>query len=148
MAVREPKDLLTMLADRGEEAIQRLSDAPGADRLLGAAQALRDRMDEMQKRMRGLDELTKRVDALERRVDQLSTGSSRSSGLSPPKGASRAPRAGTRPSGARRRARTSSCSASPTASAPAGSREGRSSASVRSRRTRRWGTSAIPGPSG
>ena len=37
MAVREPKDLLSMLADRGEEAIQRLSDAPGADRVLGAA---------------------------------------------------------------------------------------------------------------
>ena len=75
MAVREPKDLLTMLADRGEEAIQRLSDAPGADRVLGAAQALRDRLDEMQKRLRGLDELTRRVEALERRVDQLSGGS-------------------------------------------------------------------------
>ena len=64
MAAREPKDLLTMLADRGEEAIQRLSDAPGADRLLGAAQALRDRMDEMQKRLRGIDALEKRVEAL------------------------------------------------------------------------------------
>src|ERR671933_323672 len=61
MAAREPRDLLTMLADRGEEAIQRLSDAPGADRLLGAAQALRDRMDEMQKRVRGIDALEKRV---------------------------------------------------------------------------------------
>ena len=75
MAVREPKDLLTMLADRGEEAIQRLSDAPGADRLLGAAQALRDRMDEMQKRIRGLDALEKRVDALEKKVEALSAPS-------------------------------------------------------------------------
>src|ERR671937_618600 len=72
MAVREPKDLLTMLADRGEEAIQRLSDAPGADRLLSAAQALRDRMDEMQKRVRGIDALEKRVASLEKRVDALS----------------------------------------------------------------------------
>ena len=72
MAVREPKDLLTMLADRGEEAIQRLSDAPGADRLLGAAQALRDRMDEMQKRLRGIDAIEKRVAELEKRVDALS----------------------------------------------------------------------------
>ena len=71
MAVREPKDLLTMLADRGEEAIQRLSDAPGADRLLGAAQALRDRMDEMQKRLRGLDALEKQIKSIERRVDKL-----------------------------------------------------------------------------
>src|SRR5919198_214315 len=75
MAVREPKDLLTMLADRGEEAIQRLSDAPGADRLLGAAQALRDRMDEMQKRIRGIDALEKRVAELEKRVEALSTPS-------------------------------------------------------------------------
>jgi uncharacterized protein involved in exopolysaccharide biosynthesis len=72
MAVREPKDLLTMLADRGEEAIQRLSDAPGADRLLGAAQALRDRMDEMQKRIRGIDALEKRVAELEKKVEALS----------------------------------------------------------------------------
>src|SRR5207237_10747955 len=78
MAVREPKDLLTMLADRGEEAIQRLSDAPGADRLLGAAQALRDRVDEVQKRMRGLDAIERRVAELEKRVDALSAPSTRS----------------------------------------------------------------------
>jgi len=77
MAVREPKDLLTMLADRGEEAIQRLSDAPGADRLLGAAQALRDRLDEMQKRVRGIDALERRVAELEKRVEALSKPSTR-----------------------------------------------------------------------
>ena len=79
MAGREPKDLLTMLADRGEEAIQRLSDAPGADRLLGAAQALRDRLDEMQKRLRGLDALERRVAELEKRVEELSAPSAKSS---------------------------------------------------------------------
>ncbi|MBD0330752.1 MAG: hypothetical protein ICV64_11700, partial [Thermoleophilia bacterium] len=78
MAKREPKDLLTRLADRGEEAIQRLSDAPGADRLLGVAQSLRDRMDELQRRMRGLDELERRVAELERRVDELSAPSAAS----------------------------------------------------------------------
>jgi hypothetical protein len=75
MATREPRDLLTRLADRGEEAIQRLSDAPGADRLLGVAQSLRDRMDEMQRRVRGLDELERRLAELERRVDELSAPS-------------------------------------------------------------------------
>jgi hypothetical protein len=78
MAAREPKDLLTMLADRGEEAIQRLSDAPGAERLLGAAQALRDRLDELQKRMRGIDVLERRVAELEKRVEALSAPSTRS----------------------------------------------------------------------
>jgi uncharacterized protein involved in exopolysaccharide biosynthesis len=77
MAVREPKDLLTMLADRGEEAIQRLADAPGADRVLGAAQALRDRLDEMQKRLRGIDALERRVAELEKRVEALSKPSTR-----------------------------------------------------------------------
>ena len=78
MAVREPKDLLTMLADRGEEAIQRLADAPGADRVLGAAQALRDRLDEMQKRVRGIDALERRVAELEKRVEALSKTGTRS----------------------------------------------------------------------
>src|SRR5918992_4897567 len=61
------KDLFTRLADAGEEAISRLSDAPGSDRLLGAVQSLRERMDEMQKRVRGIDELERRVAELERR---------------------------------------------------------------------------------
>ena len=89
MAVREPKDLLTMLADRGEEAIQRLSDAPGADRVIGALNTLRDRMDELQKRVRGLEDLEKRLTALERKVDKLAKSQS---GAKPaiPKGTSAA----------------------------------------------------------
>jgi hypothetical protein len=102
MATREPKDLLTRLADRGEEAIQRLADAPGADRLLGVAQSLRDRMDEMQRRVRGLDELERRVAELERRVDELAAPSAASGGSR-----SRS-RAGTKKtSGARRSAKPS-----------------------------------------
>ena len=68
------RDLLSRLADAGEEAIQRLADAPGGERVVGAVNALRDRMDEMQRRIRGLDELERRVTALERRVDQLDGG--------------------------------------------------------------------------
>jgi len=37
------KDILTRLADAGENAIARLSDAPGADRMLGAVSSMRDR---------------------------------------------------------------------------------------------------------
>ena len=68
--------MLGKLADFSEEAIQRLSDAPGADRLVGALNATRERVDELQKRVRGLEELEKRLSALERKVDKLSTGSS------------------------------------------------------------------------
>src|SRR2546423_3698085 len=89
MAVREPKDLLTMLADRGEEAIQRLSDAPGADRVLGAAQALRDRLDEIQKRLRGLHAIQRRVAALGKRVDSPSGAKSRSTSTRNPASSSK-----------------------------------------------------------
>jgi MoxR-like ATPase len=75
-------DLLGKLADFGEEAIQRLSDAPGGDRLAGALNASRERMDELQKRVRGLEELEKRLSALERKVDKLTKGSTPAAGSS------------------------------------------------------------------
>jgi uncharacterized membrane protein YccC len=64
-------DLLGRLADLGEEAIQRLQDTPGADRAVSAVTTLRDRLDELQKRVRGLEELEKRLAAVERKVDKL-----------------------------------------------------------------------------
>lgn len=66
---RPRKDILTRLADAGEEAIARLADTPGADRMLGAMTSMRDRMDEMQKRIRGIEDLERRVAELERRLD-------------------------------------------------------------------------------
>jgi hypothetical protein len=72
-------DLLGKLADLSEDAIQRLSDAPGADRVAGALNATRDRVDELQRRVRGLEELEKRLAALERKVDKLSKSDSSSS---------------------------------------------------------------------
>ena len=74
MAGARRQDLLGRLADLSEEAIQRLADAPGADRVLGALNGLRDRVDELQKRVRGLEDLEKRLSALERKVDKLSKG--------------------------------------------------------------------------
>ena len=71
-------DLLGRLADLSEEALQRLAEAPGADRFLGAMNTMRDRMDELQKLVRGLEDLEKRLAALERKVDKLSKGSTSS----------------------------------------------------------------------
>ena len=79
MAGTRRTDLLGRLADMSEEAIHRLSDAPGADRLLGAMNALRDRTDELQKRVRGLENLEQRLAALERKVDRLAKGGSAAS---------------------------------------------------------------------
>ena len=74
MARKQQKDLLSRLADAGEHAIKSIGEAPGADRFLGAANALRDRLDELQKRVRGLEELEQRLVALERKVDKLARG--------------------------------------------------------------------------
>jgi hypothetical protein len=62
------KDLLTRLADAGEEAIGKLADTPGADRFMGTIGSLRDRVDELQRRVRGIDDLERRVAALEARL--------------------------------------------------------------------------------
>jgi hypothetical protein len=64
-------DLLGRLADLSEDAFQKLAEAPGADRLLGTLNSMKDRVDELQKRVRGLEELEKRLAALERKVDKL-----------------------------------------------------------------------------
>jgi hypothetical protein len=68
-------DLLGRLADLSEEAIQRLSDVPGADKALAAVNSLRERTDELQKRVRGLEGLEQRIADLERKVDKLSKSS-------------------------------------------------------------------------
>ena len=72
-------DLLGRLAGLSEEAIQRLSDVPGADRALTAINTLRERTDELQKRVRGLEGLEARIIELERKVEKLQKGSSSAS---------------------------------------------------------------------
>jgi hypothetical protein len=71
MAGTRRNDLLGRLADISEDALQRLSDTPGADKVLGAMNALRDRTDELQKRVRGVETLEQRIEALERKVEKL-----------------------------------------------------------------------------
>src|SRR5882762_2671003 len=69
---KQQKDLLSRLADAGEEAIQRLAKAPGGENVLKALNTTRDRVDELHKKVRGIDALEKRVAALEKKVDALS----------------------------------------------------------------------------
>ena len=65
------RNIVERLADAGEDAIQRIGSAPGADRVLGRLNTVRDRVDDLQKRMRGLEGLEKRLAATERRLDRL-----------------------------------------------------------------------------
>jgi hypothetical protein len=74
MAGTRRTDLLGKLSDLSEDAMHRLSDVPGGERLVGAINATRERVDELQKRVRGMDDLEKRLVALERKVDKLAKG--------------------------------------------------------------------------
>jgi phage shock protein A len=65
------KDFVTRLADAGEEALQRLSDLPGGQRAVTAFNDLRNRVDELTKKVRGIDELEVRVQELEKEVAAL-----------------------------------------------------------------------------
>lgn len=66
------QDLIAWLADLSEGAIQRLAEAPGADRVMSALKGLGERVDDLQKQTRGFAEMEKRLSALEKRVDSLS----------------------------------------------------------------------------
>ena len=71
MARPRQRTLVDRLADAGEEAIQRLGTAPGGERVLGALNAMRDRMDDMQKQLRAITQIEKRLSAIERRLDKV-----------------------------------------------------------------------------
>ena len=67
------KDVIQRLADSGEEALQKfIADLPGGSKVVGAANSLFARVDELTKRLRSLDP------ALERRLDTLTKPASRS----------------------------------------------------------------------
>ena len=65
------KDVISRLADRGEEALHRLGDLPGGSRAVKAFNDLRNRVDEMSKKVRGIDAIEARVSKLEKDVATL-----------------------------------------------------------------------------
>jgi hypothetical protein len=76
---KQEKDVLQRLADSGEEALQKfIGDLPGGSKVVGAANSLFARVDELTKRVRSLDPLERRVADLERRLDALTKPASRS----------------------------------------------------------------------
>lgn len=70
---KNPQDILSRFADLGEEALQKLPNVPGGNRLMDMVNQSRTRLDDVQKRLRGLDVLEQRVDKLERRLAKLET---------------------------------------------------------------------------
>jgi hypothetical protein len=68
MAKTQQKDILTRFQDLTAEALHRLQDVPGGSKLVEAVNDTKARLDEMQKKLRGLDELEKRVTKLEKQL--------------------------------------------------------------------------------
>jgi hypothetical protein len=65
------KDFMTRLTDAGEEALQRLTELPGGQKAVGAFNDLRNRVDELGKKVRGIDALETRVAKLEKELAAL-----------------------------------------------------------------------------
>ena len=79
MAQRGQKDLLVRLADAGEEALTRFATSPRLDRVTGVMTNLKDQVDALAGKVRGMDALEKRIEELEREVKRLSKSSGSSS---------------------------------------------------------------------
>jgi phage shock protein A len=77
------KDFMTRLADAGEEALQRLTDLPGGQKAVTAFNDLRNRVDELTKKVRGIDALEERVAKLEKELAALKKSSRRSASETP-----------------------------------------------------------------
>jgi hypothetical protein len=65
------KDIITRLAERGEQVVGRITDLPAAKTLVDKTAGLAKNVDSMQKQLRSLGPLEKRVAAIERRLDKL-----------------------------------------------------------------------------
>ncbi|HSO02623.1 MAG TPA: hypothetical protein VLS46_08865 [Gaiellaceae bacterium] len=68
MAKTSQKDILSRVQDLGAEALHKLQDVPGGSKLLDMANETKARMDDVQKKLRGLDALEKRVAKLEKQL--------------------------------------------------------------------------------
>ena len=74
MATKSTLDRLTSL---GEEVIEKASHNPNLARVVGAATQLKDRVDDLQKRVRGLEGMEKKIGELEERVKKLESAQKR-----------------------------------------------------------------------
>lgn len=65
------KDFISRLADAGEEALHRLTELPGGQKAVAAVNELKERVDDLARKVRGIDALETRVAELEKEVAAL-----------------------------------------------------------------------------
>lgn len=63
-------DIFARVTELGQEALNKLADVPGGSKVVDMMNESKARIDEMQKKLRGLDALEKRVAALEQQLAQ------------------------------------------------------------------------------
>lgn len=68
---KEKQDILSKLADKGEGALSRVASSQTTALVVGSVSGLRERIDDVQKKVRGLDELEQRVAKLEKQLADL-----------------------------------------------------------------------------
>lgn len=71
------KSTLDRLTSLGEEVIGKAAHNPTAARVLQGAMQLKDRVDDLSKRVRGLEGMEKRLAQLEKRIAKLEGGTKR-----------------------------------------------------------------------
>ena len=72
------KSTLDRLTSLGEEVLGKAQQNPAAHRLLQGAMQLKDRVDDLSKRVRGLEGMEKRIGELELRLKKLESAQKRS----------------------------------------------------------------------
>ena len=92
------KDILARVTDLGAEALHKLADVPGGSRLMDMANESKARLDEMQKKLRGLDALEKRVAKLEQQLAATKKPAASASKTTAPKTPTRKPATPKKPS--------------------------------------------------
>ena len=70
----QQRDLISRLADRGEEVLSKFAETPGAHEVLELLNTSRERLDDLQKRVIGLENLERRLDEIEKRLAKLEKG--------------------------------------------------------------------------
>ena len=83
------KSTLDRLTSLGEEVIGKASQNPNLARVVGAATQLRDRVDDLSKRVRGLEGMEKRIAELEGRLKKLEGAQKRAASTAKKTGAAK-----------------------------------------------------------
>ncbi|MFN8223520.1 MAG: hypothetical protein U0R50_09810 [Gaiellales bacterium] len=77
---KRDKDLIADLASRGQDALHRLTELPGGTTALKAFNDLRNRVDDLSRKVRGVEQLEARIADLEKDVATLKKSAKASAG--------------------------------------------------------------------